>query len=153
MGTDSPTRAAATPPAAQAALAGTAPTPNPTPEDEKAAAAAIPKRADKGEVIVACALPSGLTASHEGTTVTFAGANAPGAVLGFGVTTDVDRDWYEAWAASMGDFAPLKKGLIFARSSGMADAIKERAPETVTGFEGLNGDKPGPGLEKVAETK
>jgi hypothetical protein len=104
--------------------------------------------------MVACALPSGLQATYGGETVVFKGANDEGAIVGFGVTTGVDKDWFDKWVESMGkDFTPLNKGLIFARASGIADEIKERAPETVTGFEGIDGNSPGPGLEKVDAPK
>lgn len=129
-----------------------APTPPaPNPDD---VTKTVPARAEKGEVFVACALPNGFQASYGGTTVTFAGRTAPNAVVGFGLTEGVDADWYDAWAESMGkDFAPVAKGIIFARKSGIVDAAKERAGDVKTGFEGLDPENPGPGLAKVEAPK
>lgn len=111
-------------------------------------APAVPAKAPKGEVQVACALPSGLSVLLGGVPVTFNGANHHSAHMGFGLTSGIDSDAYDAWAAEMGpNFAPVKSGAIFARKSDITGAIAERAPDVKTGFEGLDPSNPAPGIK------
>jgi hypothetical protein len=103
-----------------------------------------------GLVSIACKLPSGLTISHAGKTVTLNGANSEGAIVGFGITKNVDADWFAAWAAESRHSA-VESGSIFANTgSKIAGEAKEKRDDITTGMEPLNGDKPGVGVERVA---
>lgn len=104
-------------------------------------------------------LPSGLTVTHgpkDGPvqTVFLKGANDEGAIAGFGITNDVDRDWFKSWTEAHPDFPPVKNGSIFAVEANKArDAARERKSDVKTGLEGLNPDAPAPGIEPTEETK
>lgn len=82
--------------------------------------------------------------SHE-----LAGSQVPDA--GFGLTPGVPADFWEQWAKENAEYPPFKKGMIFANAD--AASVKAVAKEMTgvrTGFEGLNPDKPGLGVEPVA---
>lgn len=99
-------------------------------------------------------LPCGLTVDHKDKTVTFKGANDEGSVAGFGITPEVDRDWFVDWAKTHPDFPALKNGAIFIQEAAKArDAARERKKDVKTGLEGLNPDKPIAGIEPTDETK
>lgn len=118
-------------------------------------------------VSVACKLPSGITITHAprdakgetvgaAKTVTFAGANQPGAVLGFGITHDVDAEWFKNWIETDGkNFPPVRNLAIFAQdtSAKAKSAAKEMAKDVKTGLEGLDPAKPAPGVEPVSTDK
>lgn len=105
---------------------------------------------------IACKLPNGFTLTHKEKTVTFRGANAPDAVLGFGLTHGVDGEWFKDWATTDGkNFPAVKNGSLFAQDN--ADraraASKERAKDVKTGLEPLDPAKPAPGVEMVPGTE
>lgn len=107
---------------------------------------------------VACKLPNGLTVTHKDITVTFAGANDPGAVAGYGMTRDIDPDWFNDWATGDGKDLPfVAQDLIFLapNSRNAADQARDQATEPAlrTGLEGIDPDKPAPGIEPTEETK
>lgn len=102
---------------------------------------------------VGCKLPAGLIVTHAKKTVFLRGSNSSNVIGGFGLTEGVDSDWYNDWTATHSDFAPLKRGMIFA--NGSTASAKSQAAERETernGFEGVNPDKPAPGIERVATT-
>lgn len=102
-------------------------------------------------VTVACKLPNGLAATVGETTVAFAGANDPKALLGFGLTPNVDADFWTAWTTAVGkDFAPIKSMALFAldTTAKASAAVKEMSADIKTGLERLDPDKPGPGIKK-----
>lgn len=101
-------------------------------------------------VTVGCKLPNGLHLDHAGKRVTLNGANASQIIGGCGFTTDVDKDFFDAWCTSHADFPPLKLGLIFAQNKKMSTEAEAREKETLkTGFEGLDPEKPMPGITKA----
>lgn len=111
-------------------------------------------------VTVACKLPAGLQidlpigAVGETTRVTLKGGNSSGAVGGYGLTHGVDAAGFAAWRTVMKDFEPVAKGLVFAqakRENAQAQAIDQAGERS--GFEGLNPDKPAPGIERVPGTE
>lgn len=115
-------------------------------------------------ISVACRLPSGFTIDHLGDKLTLNGPLDPGAILGFGITRDVNADWFKSWAEGGKDaddkpigvgksFAPLGSGAIFPiDSNDVAGAVRERTGAT-TGFEPLNADAPMDGIEPTDEQK
>lgn len=113
--------------------------------------------ADKSmKTTVACKLPNGLTIAHRGHTVTLAGANDDGNRFGFGLTENVEADWFRDWITTDGkDLDAVKSGAIFEHGSKTADAAKERQndPDVQTGQEPLNPSNPGLGVEPTDETK
>lgn len=108
-------------------------------------------------ITVACKLPNGLQIEHANRVVTLNGAHHPNAVAGFGMTHDVDEEWFKDWAAKHPKFPPLANGSIFAASTvtNAADAAKERTDDddVQTGLEPLDADSPAPGIEPTDETK
>lgn len=108
-------------------------------------------------VSVACKLPQGLVLSHKGKTVQLTGANASGNRFGFGITKDVDADWFDDWTKTDGkDFPAVKIGAIFAMPAAkIVDAAAERRKDGAvqTGLEPLDPNKPGMNVEPTDETK
>lgn len=107
--------------------------------------------------VIACKLPSGLTVEHAGKSVTLNGANHDRAVAGFGMTHDVDADWFKAWADENPAFPPLKSGAIFiattpAKAEGAAEERTDDA-SVQTGMEPIDPNKPGNGVEPTEEQK
>lgn len=105
--------------------------------------------------VIGCKLPNGLTIDHDERTLTLVGSNAPGAVGGYGLTHDVDVDWFMDWATGPArDFPPVARGLIFVAGNdrNAADQAREQSGER-SGLEGLDPDKPAPGLEPTDEQK
>lgn len=107
-------------------------------------------------VTVGCKLPNGLHMDLRGTggelnrRVTLNGANKSEVIGGYGITHGVDKEFFEEWKRINADFPPLKKGLIFAhdKPASAAAQAKEQA-ELKSGFEGMNPDKPAPGVERA----
>lgn len=96
---------------------------------------------------VACKLPQGLTVSHKGKTVTLKGATHSGNRFGFGITEDVDADWFADWMKTDAkDFPAVKNGSIFIMpdAARAEDAGKERRgdAEVQSGAEPLDPEKP-----------
>lgn len=115
------------------------------------------------KVTVGCKLPHGINADiydpsslAQGQTpalkqrVTLLGSNSDNAIGGFGITENVDESFMTDWLEQNKSAPYVKSGLIFvvedvnsarAMASGMADMPN--------GFEGVNPDKPGDGVEAV----
>jgi len=110
-------------------------------------------------VNVACKLPQGIKIRHKGKEVVLVGANASGNRFGFGITKNVDGDWFNDWKTTDGKaFPAVVNGSIFAiagTTEKAQDAAKERQRDTKvqTGLEPLDPDKPGDGVEPTDETK
>lgn len=103
------------------------------------------------KVIVGCKLPHGLVLHHKGTAVTLKGANSSRVIGGHGLT-EVDKGFYEAWLKQHANFAPVKAKAIFvSESRDEAEDAAEERKDVETGFEGLNPDKPAPGVEQAKE--
>lgn len=105
--------------------------------------------------VIGCKLPNGLTIDHKDESVTLVGSNAPGSVAGYGLTHGVDIDWFSDWATGPGrDFPPVAKGFIFlAGSDRNAEAQAREQADERSGLEGLDPEKPAPGLEPTDEQK
>ena len=89
-------------------------------------------------VTVACKLPHGLKITVGERSIALRGANAPDAVVGFGLTT-VPEDFWSEWSKLYRNYEPLKKGLIFAHAK--ADDTRAEAGEKKdlkTGLEQLD---------------
>lgn len=105
---------------------------------------------------IACKLPNGLTIDHKDTTVTLAGANSPNARFGFGITPEVDADWWKDWSTTVGkDIPAVKNGSIFGFDLDDDGALRERSedPRVLTGQEPLDPEAPAPGIEPTDEMK
>jgi hypothetical protein len=81
---------------------------------------------------------------------TVKGANAANLYGGYGVTENVPADFFAAWLKEHANSPFVKKGLIFAQErphNAQAQASEQAAVKS--GFEPLDPNKPGPGLEKL----
>lgn len=110
-------------------------------------------------VIVMCKLPTGIILDMPNPdggpdrTVRLNGANHPEAVLGAGLTY-VDAEFWAAWRERNKGFDPLETGAIWAAErEGDAKAQAKEMKGHKTGFEGLDPDKPMPGVEPTEEQK
>lgn len=105
-------------------------------------------------VTVGCKLPHGLIIEVGNVAVTLKGKNSSNVIGGYGLTEDVDRDFFEKWLAANKDSAAVKNNLIFAqeRATNARAEAKEKA-KVKNGFEGIDPNKPAPGVEPTEETK
>ncbi len=126
-----------------------------------------PPRPARNTVWVQCSLPNGIDIfleekfrddqgnerwrEIEDARVKLNGANSSLVIGGYGLT-EVAADFWEAWVKSHQRFQPLRIGAIKAQPSrerASAQAMDEK--ELKTGFEPLDPDKPGAGLQRVPE--
>lgn len=108
-------------------------------------------------VTIACKLPSGLHLEVNGRRVTVKG-NAhqfgiapPGqASGGYALTPGVSKDFWEAWLKIHGESDVVRKGLIFS-STRTIDARARGTEQAAvrSGFEGIEPEAPGAGLEQI----
>lgn len=99
--------------------------------------------AKKNTVTVASKLPFDFIAEVGDVKVTFKGATVTDGMGekflsgGFGLTPDVDEDFYLQWLERVGDFAAVKNGAIFAEASVEAakGASEERKKQVKSGLE------------------
>lgn len=111
-------------------------------------------------VTVGCKLPNGLHMDLRGDggelvkRITLNGANNSEVIGGYGITHNIDKDAFEEWKLRNADFPPLKKGLIFAydKPATVASQAKEQA-ELKSGFEGMDPEKPAPGVERAKDDR
>jgi hypothetical protein len=104
------------------------------------------------KVTVGCKLPHGLQIRVGETAVVLAGTNSSLVIGGHGITEGVDKDFFDAWMLANKDSAAVQGGFIFAHAK--TDNVKAEAEEKAdnrNGFEGLDPDKPAPGIEAVKE--
>lgn len=82
--------------------------------------------------------------------ITLLGRNAARVIGGFGITENVPKDAFDKWLAEHKDLKDVREGLIFvhAKTQG-AEAIAMERADLKSGFEPLNPEKPGPGLEPL----
>lgn len=100
-------------------------------------------------VTVGCNLPNGLHLDLQGKRVTLNGANSSRIVGGYGLT-QVDKEFWEAWAKDYADSPLLLNGLVFAQGSeARASAKASEQAEVKSGFEQL---VPGKGLLADVQT-
>lgn len=78
------------------------------------------------------------------------GANTSSVIGGYGITENVDAEFFDAWLAQKMEHAFIQQNLVFAMPtiSGVQDRAKEQAA-VKSGFEPLNPDKPAPGIERA----
>lgn len=100
-------------------------------------------------VTIGCKLPNGIILRvASGASVTLNGANSSRVVGGYGLTTGVDKDFWEAWKSEYASFAPLKNELIFAQdSANKAEGQANEQAGVKNGLEPLNKDKPAAGVQ------
>jgi hypothetical protein len=98
-------------------------------------------------VTVGCKLPHGLIIDVEGKKVKLNGANTSLVIGGYGLTP-VEKDFFDAWLKLSANTVVVKRGLIFAQETQTKarDQAKEQA-EVKSGLEGLNPEKPAPGIK------
>lgn len=106
---------------------------------------------------IACKLPNGLTIDHKDLTITLNGAHDAGAKNGYGLTQleDSQVEAFNDWLTGPGaTLAAVERGFIFLASNerNAADQAREQTNER-TGLEGLDPNKPAPGIEATPETK
>lgn len=77
--------------------------------------------------------------------------DAPQVVVGgYALTQGVPAQFWEAWLAQNKDAPFVKQKLIFAHEkAGNAVGEAKEKREVLSGFEGLNPDKPAPGIERA----
>lgn len=98
-------------------------------------------------IVIGCKLPNGLHLDYAGKRVTLNGANSSSIIGGHGITTGVDKEFWEAWSKLHADFVPIQKGLIFAHDKeSSANAQAKEYSKNVSGFEGLDPNKPAAGI-------
>lgn len=98
-------------------------------------------------VTVGCKLPHGIHMDLDGKRVTLNGSNSSNVIGGHGITENVDKEFFDKWVAQRKDSPMVKNGLVFAHErSGNAQAEAKEKAKTKTGFEGLDQDKPAPGI-------
>lgn len=101
-------------------------------------------------VIIGCKLPHGLTfKGSQGQNITLNGMNTSLVQGGHGLT-HVDADEAAMFFANYADYDPIKNNAIFTHhTADVRDvaALAEELQEERTGFEGLDPNKPAPGLK------
>lgn len=107
--------------------------------------------AKKGSiVIVGCKLPNGLIAEVQGVEVKFNGLNTSQIVGGFGITENVDAEFWDAWLEQNKYMPYVKGGFVFAHTE--AASVKSEAKEKQgekTGLEPLDPSKKPAGIEEL----
>lgn len=105
------------------------------------------------DVTVGCKLPNGIIIEQGGKTISLNGANSARIAGGHGLTV-VDGNLFTAWMEAHKDFAPVKKGLIFAHESPKrVEEMAAEREENKTGMEPIDPEKPGGGVEPTDEMK
>lgn len=106
-------------------------------------------------VTVACKLPHGLHLDLQRPgkpkeRVTIHGFTHPGAIAGFGITENVNKEFFDEWLRQNKDLEPVKQGLIFshAQQKSVIDQAKDKA-YLKSGLEALDPNKPSPGIEPM----
>lgn len=101
------------------------------------------------KVTVGCKLPTGITLQVDGKKVTLNGTNSSNVIGGYGLTTDVDKDFMDAWLKQNKDITMVRNGFVFIKKNEKeAKAAAKDGAENKNGTEPMNPDKPGNGLEK-----
>ncbi len=106
-----------------------------------------------GTVTIGCKLPCGLVMTFGGKNVELRGSRDSRILNGYGLTENVDAEFWEAWKKAHAKLPYVKNELVFAYADTRSaqDMAQERQNER-TGLEGLDPDKPGKDLEKVPES-
>lgn len=110
--------------------------------------------ADGNRGVIACKLPNGLMVEHKGESVLLNGSDHASAVSGYGMTQNVDLDWFNDWATGDArEFPPVAKGLIFVAPNERfaQDQATEQGDDLRSGLEGVDPANPGDGVEPTEE--
>lgn len=71
-------------------------------------------------------------------------------VGGFGLTPNIDADFFAEWLVRNANLSVVKEGLIFAHAKASDASVQAREfAELRSGLEALDPEKPGTGLERV----
>lgn len=98
-------------------------------------------------ITVGCKLPHGIHMDLDGKRVTLNGANSAAVIGGHGITENVDKEFFDKWVGQRKDTPMIKNGLIFAHDRAVnAQAEAKEKAGNKTGFEGLDAEKPAPGI-------
>lgn len=103
-------------------------------------------------VTVGCKLPNGLLIDVDGKVVHLLGANSSNVIGGYGLTENVDKDYFEKWLKQHANQRYVKGEMVFAQSK--TNSAQSKASENAsvkTGLEGLPQDKPVEGVVKDEE--
>lgn len=91
------------------------------------------------KVVVGCKLPNGLIIEQNDKRVTLNGVNKALIIGSTYATTEVDADFWNAWAAAHSKFSALVNGAIFvAKSDKEVAAVAKDVESKKTGLEPLN---------------
>jgi len=106
-------------------------------------------------ITVGCKLPHGIHMDihREGkprTRFTLRGVNGARVIGGFGITENVPKEHFDEWMKIHKDHPSVKQGLIFAhvQTRSVEDMAIDRK-ELKSGLEGLNPNKPAPGIKPM----
>lgn len=103
-------------------------------------------------VTVGCKLPNGLLIDVDGKVVHLLGANSSNVIGGYGLTENVDKDYFEKWLKQHANQRYVKGEMVFAQAK--MNSAQSKASENAsvkTGLEGLPQDKPVEGVVKDEE--
>lgn len=103
-------------------------------------------------VTVGCKLPNGLLIDVGGKVVHILGANSSNVIGGYGLTENVDKEFFETWLKEHASQPYVKNELVFAQAK--TNSAQSKANENAgikTGLEGLPQDKPVDGVTKDEE--
>lgn len=103
-------------------------------------------------VTVGCKLPNGLLIDVDGKVTHLLGANSSNVIGGYGLTENVDKDYFEKWLKQHANQPYVKGEMVFAQAK--TNSAQSKAAENAsvkTGLEGLPQDKPVEGVVKDEE--
>jgi len=103
-------------------------------------------------VTVGCKLPNGLLIDVDGKVVHLLGANSSNVIGGYGLTENVDKEYFEKWLKQHAKQPYVKGEMVFAQAK--TNSAQSKASENAsvkTGLEGLPQDKPVEGVVKDEE--
>lgn len=102
-------------------------------------------------VTVGCKLPNGIILEVGEKRQLINGANASAVIGGYGLTENVDKEFFDKWMADHADLKFVKAELIFAndKTNNTVAQAKEHADEE-SGFEGVDPTQKPAGLTEAA---
>ena len=107
-----------------------------------------------GTVTIGCKLPCGLVMTFGGKSVELRGSRDSRILNGYGLTNNVDAEFWEAWKKAHAKLPYVKNELVFAyKDKRSAQDMAEERQKERTGMEGLDPDKPGKDLKPVPDKK
>lgn len=101
-------------------------------------------------VVVGCKLPHGIILTVDGVSVELNGTNTSDIIGGYGLTENVDADFFGEWCKRNFQHPALGGGFIFAQGTTVEARAQARDnAANANGFEGINPSKPGMGVQPV----